>query len=701
MKRLITKFSVAISSSGVFALMLTGVAHAQESALPSWYNWATSPGTSAIMLISVVINYILSFAVSLGGILINFGLGLDQNVFQSPTVLTGFSVALSIANLGFVLGIIVIAIATILRSQSYGIKQVLWKLVVMAILVNFGLVITGPIVGLADNFTGYFLQAMGGRSQFATSLTTAFAPSAFTTAPVVTSAPTGFTATNAACNTLITFPGLSTICQIAVGKVTGTDTTGAGDFMRAITSGIFSAVFIGIAAFTLILVGILLLVRYVYLNILLILLPLAWLTWIFPKFNYFSKWWGLFLKWSLFPAIVLFFLYIAVQSVALVNGQVTVPAATIAAGDLTQSSNPYISAAIQSGQVGWFQTALDELVLVGLCLGGIFAANSLSLQGADTIMHGAKWVGGQVQGYVGKQTKKRSRAAFRAVGGTDAVKNMRQGTGKISQALKGIPVVGKPASWVTTRVGSIAGRAAEPHLTNAAMVEEAKKHVPKSPVEIKENLRGNMNPETTFAHISTLRGMGELSPETMVRDQKIGDFLDAHKTDVENYGWGKDAKDSDKAIGSNEEVRAAEREVSIAKPGEDLAKAVQKLNSATEKFIKDWKKEDFAKVNVNEVFGKDTPTAQALARAITYNAPQFIPTILPKMKAENLRAFNEMFTRSLAKEMADAVKAGNQELIDRLAKVKDTYDRSYLRNATGFSAGGGEGGSGGGGGGAH
>ena len=56
------------------------------------------------------------------------------------------------------LGIIVIALATILRIESYSIKKMLWKLVVMAILVNFGLVIIAPIFGFSNALTQYFLN---------------------------------------------------------------------------------------------------------------------------------------------------------------------------------------------------------------------------------------------------------------------------------------------------------------------------------------------------------------------------------------------------------------------------------------------------------------------------------------------------------------------------------------------------------------
>ena len=71
---------------------------------------------------------------------------------------------MSFTNLGFVLAIIVIAFATIFRIQSYAMKQVLWKLIVAALLVNFSLVIAGAFINIADNVTSSFNNKILGAS---------------------------------------------------------------------------------------------------------------------------------------------------------------------------------------------------------------------------------------------------------------------------------------------------------------------------------------------------------------------------------------------------------------------------------------------------------------------------------------------------------------------------------------------------------
>src|SRR5262249_14801468 len=128
---------------GVLFFIGAHTAHAQSAQpeLPDLFSCFTSPASCAIYLISLLINSVLGFLIMLAAMLTQAILGLNNHVFDSPAVQSGFSVALAFANLGFVLAIIVIAIATILRNHTYGIKELFWKLVVMAILVNFGLVI--------------------------------------------------------------------------------------------------------------------------------------------------------------------------------------------------------------------------------------------------------------------------------------------------------------------------------------------------------------------------------------------------------------------------------------------------------------------------------------------------------------------------------------------------------------------------------
>src|SRR3989338_1738048 len=117
---------------------------------------------SVIAWIVYVINYIIAtiFGVFISIIawFIGIVIQINTNIVNTPIVQNGFSITLAVANLGFVMAIIVIAIMTILRYETYALKKTLWKLVAAAILVNFSLVIAGAILNFADNLTLYFLN---------------------------------------------------------------------------------------------------------------------------------------------------------------------------------------------------------------------------------------------------------------------------------------------------------------------------------------------------------------------------------------------------------------------------------------------------------------------------------------------------------------------------------------------------------------
>ncbi len=124
-------------------------------------------------------SYIGGVAVSVLGWATGVVLDMGLHITNSDPVNAGFPITLAIANLGFVLAIIMIAIATILRNQTYGVKTFLYKVVVMAVLVNFGLVIAGGLVNISDSMTTYFLNSITGgegSSGFASRMMGAFQP---------------------------------------------------------------------------------------------------------------------------------------------------------------------------------------------------------------------------------------------------------------------------------------------------------------------------------------------------------------------------------------------------------------------------------------------------------------------------------------------------------------------------------------------
>jgi hypothetical protein len=659
--------------------------------------------TCVVYFVSYLINKLIAVFISLGATFLAGMLALNETVYSSPAVQTGFSIVLSFANLGFVLAIIVIAIATILQSQTYGVKKLLWKLVVMAILVNFGLVATRPIFSFSDSISNYFVAQIGGNaSGLATNVTNAFSPQEFsggyvggtpTVGQVVGGVGAGIagaltvcgTVTAAASVTLTPIVGgiagllcvggfylggaaLGGVVQSVAKLVSGGDFNDA--FVAMIIGMITSAILLAIAAFSLIALAVMLLIRYLYMTFLLILLPLAWLAWVFPGVSsYFKKWWDLFLRWTFFPAIALFFIYLTFLIVPNATGGKTNP--SYLSTSLGTSPSAITSQDLATRQEGLGQQALTDIVLAGMMLGGLFAANKLGIAGADTAIKYAKTGGNWVAGKAGKQTQKGLRAGY---GAADEGLRQRSKTGRgITERLQG------------SRIAPIAalGRGISSVSTNEKMVEDAKKNVPKNPEEIKRNLAGSMNKEMQFAHIAKLVEMGELTGTEDVNGKNIKEFLDSNGDVMKRYGQTKLSGDADKAMGESKEMRDARKKVDAAtEAGTDTAAAMQELNNAVRRFVEKLSKADVAKMNVNGMFSDETEDSkQTLASIAKYN-PALLPNILAKAKASVGNNMRRMFDKLCKDEEAnigpwqndEKMKARNIEITKRLEKLKENLE---------------------------
>ena len=503
----------------------------------------SDPVTCAVVLISWLINKIISLFIILGATFASAILKLNGTLFDSPAVQVGFSVTLAFANLGFVLAIIIIAIATILRNQTYGVKQLLWKLVVMAILVNFGLVITRPVVALSDSMSNYFVQQMsGGTGDFVNNLTAAFSPQTLPGAAGGTQqSGSSFATPNCQGMSSSITKGLCTIGTLSLGPgftfIASLASSDGDTFMQAIMALVFSATFLAIVAFSLITLAILLLLRYLYITFLLILLPLAWLARVFPGLDsHFQKWWHLFIRWTFFPAISFFFIYLAmlITPGATTNGQASQNASYISNGlGTTQILGTGVTglggtanASGESVSVGLAQQALTELVLCGLVLGGLYAANSLGIAGAGAAMGYAKaaggWVGGKAKSAAGRQGKK----AVSSMVPKETMEKLQKGE------LKGIGRFMPKRLQVATGIGLGNVQRAG----GAALVDQeaawAKQHAA-DPEEAKRLLgSGGISKQKQIALLRQLSDQGRLENKIMVGQQSLSDFTDNNKSDL-------------------------------------------------------------------------------------------------------------------------------------------------------------------------
>ncbi|MDP1689576.1 MAG: hypothetical protein Q8L47_05645 [bacterium] len=320
----------------------------------------------SIQCIVVGVNWTIGF---LAGVMIMFvmtlleyALYLNSKIFALPAVQLGWNFTRDIANMGFVLGIIIIAFATILRSQSYGVKQLMVKLIIAAVCVNLSLSIAGVFMDLAGIPSQFFIDEIsksGEKWEFSSTLAAAF--------------------------------NINNINEIN-GKLSGESfVSDALSVTSLLASVFFSLIFSFIILVTLIALTSMFLYRFITLAILIILMPLAILTWVFPgsRGNW-GSWLKSFLNWTFFAPISLFFLFLAVYSVR-VQGKFIDDAVKAIAQPAANGPAQVIQSSLLIGGGDPVLLMANMVLMVLMTMGGLFAAQKMSITGAETGMAWAKW----------------------------------------------------------------------------------------------------------------------------------------------------------------------------------------------------------------------------------------------------------------------------------------------------------------------
>lgn len=315
------------------------------------FNWI-------IMQIGNLLSALSGWLISIAAAFIEVLLKISSKVTTNPLVQEGFKITLGIANLGFVLAIIVTAYATILRWEKYAFKQILGKLIIAALLVNFSFAIAGIVIDFTNVLGSMFLGPA--TSENIKAITVGLAKSL----------------------------DAQKLAAISPEVTQGVISVFANSFVQLAAIVLFN----GFLVITFFALAFMLLVRYVYLIILLIFMPLAWLMMIFPDLNqHWKKWWDKFIQWNFFYPAVSFFIYLAITT------QKKMQALTMTTG--VSKIEPAQAAAIIMGiDVGSIGIFIQIFVQVGIILGGLMAAQSMSITGAATAMSFAQKLKGGVLG---------------------------------------------------------------------------------------------------------------------------------------------------------------------------------------------------------------------------------------------------------------------------------------------------------------
>lgn len=371
-----------ISSLGVFVF---GVGKTQAVAIESIRIPVIGHVIGAILELSKLI---LSKFLYLAAMLADEILGITQ--FTNVSIVTiGWTITRNLANMFFVLILLVIALATILRLETYGMKQILWKLVVAALLINFSLVIAGFIIDFSQVLTNFFIEnAVKGEGVSETIMKGLQVHRLYEHDNAIWE-------------------------KIVKGAL--------GPSFAQIMESMFAIIILSVSVFAFAAFAFFLIVRIIALWLLLIISPIVWLLMVIPQGQgMWNKWWATFLKWTFFAPIYSFFLYIVLTAI-----QSNVIATEVTKGIEITEGKVFSSIFASNPQI-----ILQYIFIVLMLLGGLVVAQSMSVYGAAGAIKLAKGAGAGMGKGIGRWTGKRAQMATSGIAG-------KAGTG-----------IGKAGEWM-------------------------------------------------------------------------------------------------------------------------------------------------------------------------------------------------------------------------------------------------------------
>lgn len=589
--------------------------------------------TFPAMVIGYIAGFIASIVFSVGGWLIQIAFNMNDNLLSpgSP-VLVGWQEVLTFANLGFVLAIIIIAFATIFRVQSYAMKQTLWKLIVAALLVNFSLVIAGAFINVADILGKHFLREakLGGQGWFAFSDTLAglFRAQAFFKFADLTE---GFD-------------------RGVLEEAAGMANAASAGVLTNVASIFFAAFFTLISALTLLAIAVMLFIRYIYLGVLLIIVPIVWLAWIFPATaGWWKQWWEKFFRWTFFAPIMLFFLSLTVKTMQGVSNQ---PSEYLAG--IINNSN------VQKAEGIKLTFGLDVigniLIIFALLMGGLFAANSLSITFASTAYGWAEARGKAFGGWAGRKgTQIGTLPLRRKWGDPGKEKSLAERTQEWAASRK--TKLGRfAAGWVsqgTSKLSAIGGE---------NLIKQEDGRIKDMTLLQKKAALLTAGAPTRISLLKSLAESKDLDGVDMTRY-----LAKKQKDEFHRFGQGVAFSNIEKTVGKSVEMLEAAS-----------SKDADALRKATDKFVKGLKQADLAKGQWNDIFAEEPAfkldkethgiLANDLAAAFAEYMPGAFAKIGPQIKGKNMDSYKETVNYQISmleKEKPDVAK-----------KARDSFEKN-------------------------
>jgi|GEM_PF-4613775 len=314
------------------------------------------------------------------GQIFNMVIGVQNGAFHDQAMVNvGWKIARDITNIFYIFFLLIISIGIILRQESYGSKQLLWKLIVSALLVNFSL----PIAGILIDFS----NALGNTFYTNIAPETTIPLTDIKTRDISTAFVSGFQ------------PQKLFGKDQTIKKQSGAEL--ADTLLNILIAEIFAIVMIVVISIVLFSAITLLLIRIVVLWFVLILAPFAFLFWVLPRTSILSgEWFETLFKHAFFYPAFMFTLYIVITAInhgtiaTLVGADAKSIADGVEVGRFAAQGESYFTQKIQ--------LILNFVVLTMFAGGGLLVAQKMSVQGAGAAIKLSNSLGKSARGYAGR-----------------------------------------------------------------------------------------------------------------------------------------------------------------------------------------------------------------------------------------------------------------------------------------------------------
>lgn len=430
-------------------------------------------GTIAAEFIGWVVQQYISVVGGLLLALINILIRVAQynDFINSEAVKNGWVIVRDLANMFFVLILLVIAFATIFGVQEYSYKKLLPKLLIIAVLINFSRVIAGLAIDFGQvvmlTFVNGFKEAAGGN--FVSAL------------------------------------GIAEIMAISTNKTAIVQADVIGSYLLA-------GLLISVATVAILVMLAALIYRMVMLWVYIVLSPIAFLMGTFPQGQkYYAQWWEQFTNLIIVGPVLAFFLWLSLLSV-----QTSGTSGGNIAGDWPESrtaSGETAEVNVGITEAGKEPSMTRFIISLGLLLGGLMVSQQVAGAAAPGM---GSFMGKIQKGATGafKGTGLAALRGMKRVSGVEALQKSYRAQRERAQevglagAMGGLGKRMGAGVTVATTFGSAGARAQRrqvyedelakkkgtiSHLTNDQVAEQAKKGKPEAARLLAE--RGALTPE--------------------------------------------------------------------------------------------------------------------------------------------------------------------------------------------------------------